>query len=410
MIKFLKNYSIFLIIIFVIIVFLPKSVLATDCPIVSIGLSQNNQKGKFSEVFALQMILSQYPNIYPDALVVGNFGPKTENAIKKLQADNGLNPNGVVTEDTLALICEQYYQCPFQSMIGRGDELTPEQNIEVKMLQYLLKYLPKVQYTGAVNGSIGAITEKSIIKFQNAYNLYPTEILDYETNLTLCGIFSTLNTQKLGAPVLIPKPTTTPSTSSSPLKAICVAEPSVSIVNQQVVFLSQVFGGKSPYKYQWGGYANGTGKTASNTFTSPGQYPVVLKITDASNKVVEAQCSATVGGQNKQTPVTPSINIPDININQPATTNVNVTIDMTSDIAEITSENDTVNVFWSSQNAETCYGTSAPINSSWNGPLSLKGQKTISNINITSGNAAIFTIVCNNRNKTEVKYLVIERP
>ncbi|MFA5229868.1 MAG: peptidoglycan-binding domain-containing protein [Candidatus Paceibacterota bacterium] len=251
MINFLKTYKIFLLTILIVIVFIPKVVFAEECPLVTVGLSAINQKSKFNEVFALQMILSQYPNIYPDALVVGNFGPKTESAIKKLQADNGLNPNGVITEDTLDLICSQYYQCPFQSMIGRGDEITPEQKIEIKMLQYLLKYLPKVQYTGAVNGAIGAITEKAIIKFQNAYSLYPTEILDYETNQTLCNIFSKLNTEKLSSPVVAPKPaTTTSSSSSSPLKAICVAEPATSIVNQQVVFLSQVFGGKSPYKYQ----------------------------------------------------------------------------------------------------------------------------------------------------------------
>jgi peptidoglycan hydrolase-like protein with peptidoglycan-binding domain len=249
MINFLKPYKIFLITIFIIIAFVPKFVFAENCPIVTPGLSTTNQKSKFNEVFALQMILSLYPNIYPDALVVGNFGPKTESAVKKLQADNGLNPNGTITEDTLDLICSQYYQCPFQSMIGRGDEITPEQKIEVKMLQYLLKYLPKVQYTGAVNGAIGAITEKAIIKFQNAYSLYPTEILDYETNLVLCDIFSKLNTEKLSAPIVTTKSTTTSSV-SSPLKVICVAEPSTSIINQPVVFLSQVFGGKSPYKYQ----------------------------------------------------------------------------------------------------------------------------------------------------------------
>jgi peptidoglycan hydrolase-like protein with peptidoglycan-binding domain len=345
MINYFKTYKIFLLTILTVVIFIPKFVLAEECPIVTIGLSTTNQKNKFNEVFALQMILSQYPNIYPDALVVGNFGPKTESAIKKLQADNGLNPNGVITEDTLDLICSQYYQCPFQSMIGRGDEITPEQKIEVKMLQYLLKYLPKVQYTGAVNGAIGAITEKAIIKFQTAYNLYPTEILDYETNQTLCNIFSKLNTEKLSSAVISKPAVVAPSSSSLPLKAICVAEPSTSIINQPVVFLSQVFGGRSPYKYQWGGYANGSSKTATNTFTSPGQYPVVLKITDATNKIVEATCSASVSGQNKQTPVTPPINIPDITIDQQAPSNVNVTIDMTSDINEITGPSDTVNVF-----------------------------------------------------------------
>jgi peptidoglycan hydrolase-like protein with peptidoglycan-binding domain len=243
----LKHSKINFLIILLIIVFIPKFVFAESCPIVTVGLSQNNQKNKFSEVFALQMILSLYPQIYPDALVVGNFGPKTEAAIKRLQSDNGLNSNGVISEDTLELICSQYYQCPFQSMIGRGDELNPDQIIEVKMLQNLLKYLPKVKYTGAINGAIGAITEKAITTFQNAYSLYPTQILDYETNQKLCDIFSSLNTEKLSAPVATVA--TTKPKAASPLSIICVAEPSNAYVNQRVEFLSQVFGGKSPYKY-----------------------------------------------------------------------------------------------------------------------------------------------------------------
>jgi hypothetical protein len=240
-----KYFNFKLIIIFVILVFIPKFVFAESCPIVTIGLSQTNQKSKFSEVFALQMILSLYPEIYPDALIVGNYGPKTETAIKRLQSDNGMTSNGTINADTQELICSQYYRCPFQSMIGRGDELNPDQIIEVKLLQNLLKYLPKVKYTGAINGAIGAITEKAITKFQEAYGLYPTQIMDYETINKLCEIFGTLNTEKLSAPtVAVAKAKT-----SSPLSAVCVADPDVTTVNQRVNFLSQVFGGKSPYKY-----------------------------------------------------------------------------------------------------------------------------------------------------------------
>ena len=403
----MKNFKKYLktkLIIILIAIFVPSIALAESCPIVTVGLSPTNQKSKFSEVFALQMILSLYPNIYPDALVVGNFGPKTETAIKRIQSDNGLNNNGVITEDTLDLICNQYYQCPFQSMIGRGDEVTPEQKIEVKLLQYLLKYLPQVKYTGAVNGTIGSITEKAITKFQNAYDLYPTQILDYETNQKLCEIFASLNTAKLSAPVatVATKPKTT-----SPLSAICVAEPSNAYTNQKVEFLSQVFGGKSPYKYYWSGYASGSSKTSSNIFSSKGQYPATLKVIDANNNTVQATCYALVGGQtqiNYETPIT----IPDITV-KPVTSVANVSISMTSDFSEITSTSDTINIFWTSQNAETCYATSAPVNNNWNGPLDLKGQKTITNISINKGDAAIFTIVCNNKNKTEVKYTVIER-
>jgi peptidoglycan hydrolase-like protein with peptidoglycan-binding domain len=240
-----KYFNLKFSIIFVILVFVPKLVFAESCPIVTIGLSQTNQKSKFSEVFALQMILSMYPEIYPDALVVGNYGPKTETAIKRLQSDNGMTSNGVINSDTQELICGQYYRCPFQSMIGKGDDLNPDQVIEVKLLQNLLKYLPKVKYTGSINGAIGSITEKAITAFQKAYGLYPTQIMDYETNIKLCEIFENLNTEKLSAPVAaVAKAKTT-----SPLSAVCIADPDVAMANQKVNFLSQVFGGKSPYKY-----------------------------------------------------------------------------------------------------------------------------------------------------------------
>ncbi len=403
--NFKKYLNLKLTIFFVVLIFIPQFVFAESCPIITIGLSQTNQKSKFSEVFALQMILSMYPEIYPDVLVVGNYGPKTETAIKRLQSDNGMTSNGVINADTQELICSQYYRCPFTSMIGKGDDLNPDQVIEVKLLQTLLKYLPKVKYTGSVNGAIGSITEKAITKFQTAYKLYPTQIMDYETNQKLCEIFGSLNTISLSAPVVATKPKTI-----SPLNAVCIADPDIATINQRVSFLSQVFGGKSPYKYYWSGYASGSAKTSSNIFTSSGQYPATLKVTDATNKTVEAKCYAQVGsrtssGSSYTQP------LPDIVITPPTTItpNKNVTIDMTSDFTQISSSTDSINIFWTAQNAETCYGTSAPENSNWDGQLNLKGQKTITGININSGDAAIFTIVCNNKNKTEVKYMVIEK-
>lgn len=380
---------------------------AKACPLETIGLSKNNQTNKFNEVFALQMIVSQYPNIYPDALVTGYFGPKTEAAIKRIQSDNGLNDNGVITQDTLDLICSQYYQCPFQSMIGRGDELNPEQKLEAKMLQYLLKYLPKVNYRGSTNGIIGPLTEKSIIKFQNEYNLYPTQILDFDTKDELCEIFENINNQKLSAPVSQAKTTTTYSI--SPLKAICVAEPSDGQVNQTISFLSQVFGGNPPYKYYWSGYASGNNKTSSNIFTSKGQYKAILKVVDSSNKSVETECHALIGGQTYQAPsLIPNL-LPSISTPKSTPSNTNVSVNITSDFSSINSTSDSINIFWTSENAETCYATSAPKHDSWYGPINSRGQKTISNININKGDAAIFTIVCNNQNKTEVKYVIIKR-
>jgi hypothetical protein len=38
---------------------------------------------------------------------------------------------------------------------------------------------------------------------------------------------------------------------------------------------------------------------------------------------------------------------------------------MTSDLTQISSSTDSINIFWTTQNAETCYGTSAPANKNW---------------------------------------------
>lgn len=412
----MKKIFIVKIIVLLIIVFgfSYNSSIASSCPLRTVGLSRTNQSGKFNEIIALQTILSSYPIIYKDVELVGVFGPKTENAIKRLQTDNGLPSNGVITQDTLDLLCEQYYHCPFKSMIGRGDELDPEQILEVKIIQSFLKFIPKVSYTGPVTGFFGILTEQAITKFQNAYNLYPTKIMDYDTTNALCKILDNINDITLGKAVTSSSTSSPKKTTSSPLVAVCVADPKNANNNQKVVFLSQVAGGTPPYKYYWSGYASGNQSSSSNVFTGSGSYLAQLTVTDSKNASTQTSCQALVGNaQPYQQPIT----IPNVSLPQstpaapvaPSTYTGNVNIQMTSDFSEIRNANDSINIFWTSSNAETCYATSAPSQDSWNGPVGLTGQKTISNLNISPGGAVIFTLVCNNKNKTEVKYVVIER-
>ena len=58
------------------------------------------------EVRELQKFLKQFPDIYPEGLITGYFGPLTEKAVKKLQARQGLETIGVVGPQTQAKINE----------------------------------------------------------------------------------------------------------------------------------------------------------------------------------------------------------------------------------------------------------------------------------------------------------------
>ncbi len=58
------------------------------------------------EVRELQKFLKQFPDIYPEGLITGYFGPLTEKAVKKLQARQGLETIGVVGPQTQARINE----------------------------------------------------------------------------------------------------------------------------------------------------------------------------------------------------------------------------------------------------------------------------------------------------------------
>ncbi len=58
------------------------------------------------QVKALQRFLAQYPEIYPEGLVTGYFGPLTKLAVKRFQAKYGIRQVGRVGPKTLAKINE----------------------------------------------------------------------------------------------------------------------------------------------------------------------------------------------------------------------------------------------------------------------------------------------------------------
>jgi len=56
------------------------------------------------EIKELQQVLSQDKKIYPEGLATGYFGPATENALKRLQAQNGLPQTGTLDENTRRIV------------------------------------------------------------------------------------------------------------------------------------------------------------------------------------------------------------------------------------------------------------------------------------------------------------------
>ncbi len=61
---------------------------------------------KDRDVERLQEFLAQYPDIYPEGLVTGYFGPLTERAVQRFQKKNGIDTVGVVGPQTRAKINE----------------------------------------------------------------------------------------------------------------------------------------------------------------------------------------------------------------------------------------------------------------------------------------------------------------
>jgi len=52
------------------------------------------------EVSSLQLLLKQFPDIYPKGLVTGYYGPITETAVKRFQVKQGIEADGIVGSET----------------------------------------------------------------------------------------------------------------------------------------------------------------------------------------------------------------------------------------------------------------------------------------------------------------------
>lgn len=75
--------------------------------VVGVGFSETLSAGsRGAAVSRLQEFLKKYPNVYPEGRVTGYFGPLTEAAVKRFQAEYGIEAIGVVGPKTRAKLNE----------------------------------------------------------------------------------------------------------------------------------------------------------------------------------------------------------------------------------------------------------------------------------------------------------------
>jgi peptidoglycan hydrolase-like protein with peptidoglycan-binding domain len=78
----------------------------SDCPFQS--TLEKNDEFPVTEIKALQYFLRLIPNIYPEKLVTGFYGGKTESAVKRLQTKIGITGSGKMDSQTRQEFCNAF--------------------------------------------------------------------------------------------------------------------------------------------------------------------------------------------------------------------------------------------------------------------------------------------------------------
>ena len=147
---------------------------------------------KDPEVFNLQKVLSQDPEIYPEGKITGVYDKATEAAVKRFQKKYGIRTTGEVGPQTRAKLNELYGPSelePFSYNFTKTLKLG-SQGIEVTNLQRALMIDSTEHPKGNISGSFDKATEKALKEFQKKYDLEPTGIVDGPTREKLNELFS----------------------------------------------------------------------------------------------------------------------------------------------------------------------------------------------------------------------------
>jgi peptidoglycan hydrolase-like protein with peptidoglycan-binding domain len=205
------------------------------CPLSISNLSINTQTSKDkADIIRLQSIL--YTNNLYTGPITGYYGKLTETAINNLKRDNDLTTNGIVDQSTVNLICSNY-SCPFKSLLEKNDEY-PKQ--EIKFIQSFLRLLPNIYEEKLVTGFYGTKTENAVKRLQSYLNISDTGSIDIKTRQEFCNFFTTFDSTDVESST---------SNTSSIFQTLCLPFPKQVNTGDQVLFISQILGGNSPYKY-----------------------------------------------------------------------------------------------------------------------------------------------------------------
>ncbi|MGB9680845.1 MAG: peptidoglycan-binding domain-containing protein [Minisyncoccia bacterium] len=147
---------------------------------------------KDPEVFNLQKVLAQNPEIYPEGEITGVFDKATESAVKRFQKKYGIRITGQVGPQTRAKLNELYGPSeiePFSYTFTKTLKLNSS-GIEVINLQRALMIDSTEHPRGNISGVFDKATEKAVKEFQARYDLTPTGIVDAPTREKLNELFA----------------------------------------------------------------------------------------------------------------------------------------------------------------------------------------------------------------------------
>ncbi len=165
----------------------PVNLASDSCFLKTLGIKRGYFELENEEVKGLQSFLNQ-KGFYPENVISGFFGVKTESALKAFQKASKINESGIIDDVTFKAICgyesNQSLYCPFVTnnlSIGYFEEATNE----VKTLQLILAKLGILEEK-YVTGYFGNLTSEAVKTMQTKGGITATGVLDMATRQALC--------------------------------------------------------------------------------------------------------------------------------------------------------------------------------------------------------------------------------